>query len=74
MYNNKEKKTKDISIKIDSSRIRYTNKEIDINITIIEIKQEEDKINIGNYLEIEEEEMTEDECRKRSIYYITLSK
>ena len=46
MYNNKEKKTKDISIKIDSSRIRYTNKEIDINITIIEIKQEEDKINI----------------------------
>ena len=70
MYNNKEKKNKDISIKIDSSRRRYTNEEIDI--TIIEIKPEEDKIN--NYLEIEEEEMTEDECRKRSIYYITLSK
>ena len=66
MYNNKEKKNKDISINIDSSRIRYTNKEIDI--TIIEIKPEEDKIN--NYLEIEEEEMTENEYRKRSIYIL----
>jgi len=66
MYNNKEKKNKDISIKIDSSRIRYTNSEIDI--TIIEIKPEKDKIN--NYLEIEEEEMTEKEYRKRSIYIL----
>ena len=46
---------------MDDSRIRYTNSEIDI--TIIEIKPEEDKIN-SNYLEIEEE-MTENEYRKR---------
>ena len=41
-YNNIENKNEDISIKIDNSRIRYTNLEIDI--TIIEIKPEEDKI------------------------------
>ena len=67
MYNKKENRNKDILIKIDNSRIRYTNSEIDI--TIIEIKPEEDKIN-SNYLEIEEEEMTEKEYRKRSIYIL----
>ena len=49
MYNDIEKRNKDISIRINNSRRRYTNSEIDI--TIIEIKPEEDKIN--NYLEIE---------------------
>jgi V8-like Glu-specific endopeptidase len=67
MYDKKENGNKDISIKIDNLRIRYTNSEIDI--TIIEIKPEEDKIN-SNYLEIEEEEMTEKEYRKRSIYIL----
>ena len=67
MYNKKENRNKDILIKIDNSRIRYTNSEIDI--TIMEIKPEEDKIN-SNYLEIEEEEMTEKEYRKRSIYIL----
>jgi len=52
LYNNIEKKSEDISITIDNSRKRYTNSEIDI--TIIEIKPEEDKIK--NYLEIDEEE------------------
>jgi len=66
MYNNIEKRNKEISIKIDNSRRRYTNSEIDI--TIIEIKPKKDKIN--NYLEIEEEEMTEEQYRKRSIYIL----
>ena len=66
MYNNIEKRNKDISIKIDNSRKIYTNSEIDI--TIIEIKPEEDRIN--NYLEIEEEEMTEKQYRKSSIYIL----
>ena len=66
MYNNIEKRNKDISIKIDNSRKRYTNVEMDI--TIIEIKPEEDKIK--NYLEIDEEEMTEKEYRKKSIYIL----
>ena len=48
----------------------YTNSEIDI--TIIEIKPEEDKIN--NYLEIDEEEMTEKQYKKKINIYITLSK
>ena len=43
-YNSIKKKNEDISIKIDYSRIRYTNSKIDI--TIIEIKPEEDKINM----------------------------
>ena len=43
IYNNIENKNEDITIRIDDSRIRYTNSEIDI--TIIEIKPEEDKIN-----------------------------
>ena len=64
-YKNK-KENEDIIIRIDNSRIRYTNSEIDV--TIIEIKPEEDKIN--NYLEIEEEEMTENEYRKISIYIL----
>ena len=66
IYNNKEKKNEDISIKIDDSRIRYTNSEIDI--TIIEIKPEKDKIE--NYLEIDEEKMTEKQYRKSSIYIL----
>ena len=49
IYNNIENKDEDISIEIDDSRIRYTNSEKDIDITIIEIKPEEDKI--INYLE-----------------------
>ena len=43
MYNDKEKRNRDVSIKIDNLRKRYTNSKIDI--TIIEIKPEEDKIN-----------------------------
>ena len=69
-YNNIEKKNEDISIKIDYSRIRYTN--IKIDTTIIEIKPEEDKIN--NYLEIDEEELTENQYRKESIYILHYSK
>ena len=65
-YNNIEKKDEDISIEIDDSRIRYTN--IEIDITIVEIKPEEDKIN--NYLEINEEEMTENQYKKSSIYIL----
>ena len=68
IYNNIEKKDEDISIEIDDSRIRYTNSEKDIDITIIEIKPEVDKIN--NYLEIDEEEMTEKKYRKESIYIL----
>ena len=68
IYNNIEKKDEDISIKIDNSRKRYTNSEIEIDITIIEIKPEEDKIN--NYLEIDEDEMTEKQQRKKSIYIL----
>jgi len=67
-YNDIENKNEDISIKIDDSRIKYTNAEKDIDITIIEIKPKEDKIN--NYLEIDEEEMTENQYRKESIYVL----
>ena len=67
-YNDIEKKNEDISIEIDDSRIRYTNSEKDIDITIIEIKPEEDKIN--NYLEIDEEELTENQYRKESLYIL----
>jgi len=66
MYNNIEKRNKNISIKIDNSRKIYTNSEIDI--TIIEIKPEEDRI--SNYLEIEKELMTEQQYRKSSIYIL----
>jgi len=66
MYNNIEKRNKDISIRIDDSRKAYTNSEIDI--TIIEINPEKDKIN--NYLEIDEEELTENQYRKKSIYIL----
>ena len=66
MYNDKEKGNRDVSIKIDNLRKRYTNSKIDI--TIIEIKPEEDKINY--FLEIEEKEMTEKEYRKKSIYIL----
>jgi V8-like Glu-specific endopeptidase len=44
-----ETENKDISIKIDNSRIRYTNSEIDI--TIIEIKEAD---NINDYLELDD--------------------
>jgi len=67
-YNSIEKKNEDISIKIDDSRIRYSNSNKDIDITIIEIKPEEDGIN--NYLEIDEEELTENQYRKSSIYIL----
>ena len=66
MFNNIENRNKDISIKIDNLRKKYTNSEIDI--TIIEIKPEEDKI--INYLEIDEEELTENQYRKKSIYIL----
>ena len=66
IYNNIKNKNEDIIIRIDDSRIRYTNSEIDI--TIIEIKPEEDKIK--NYLEIDEEEMTEKQYRNSSIYIL----
>jgi len=66
MHNNEEKSNKDISIKIDSSRKRYTNPEIDI--TIIEIKPKID--NINNYLEIDKDKLTEKEFRKKSIYLL----
>ena len=66
IYNNIREENEDISIKIDDSRIRYTNSEIDI--TIIEIKPEKDKIE--NYLEIDEEKMTEKQYRKSSIYIL----
>jgi len=68
IYNNIEKKDEDISIKIDDSRIRYTNSEKDIDITIIEIKPVKDKIN--NYLEIDEQELTENQYIKSSIYIL----
>jgi len=67
-YNNIENKDEDISITIDDSRIRYTNSEKDIDITIIEIKPVKDKIN--NYLEIDEEELTENQYIKSSIYLL----
>ena len=67
IYNKIEKENEDISIKIDNSRIRYTNSKIDI--TINEIKPEEDKIKY--YLEIDEEEITENNIEKvQYIYYI----
>ena len=66
MNNSVEKENKDISIKMDNSRKRYTNSEIDI--TIIEIKPEED--NIENYLVIDENELIEKEYRKKSIYIL----
>ena len=66
MYNKEENSYKDFSIKIDNSRKRYTNSEIDI--TIIELKPEED--NIKYYLEIDEDKLTEKEYRKKSIYIL----
>ena len=65
--NNKYKK-----IKIDKERKKYTNEELDI--TFIEIKQNED--NIYNYLEIDEEDINEKkdnielEYRNKSIYIL----
>ena len=65
--NNKYKK-----IKIDKKRKKYTNEKLDI--TFIEIKQNED--NIYNYLEIDEEDINEKkdnielEYRNKSIYIL----
>ena len=67
MVNNKIKK-----IKIDNSRKIYTNPDEDIDITIIEIKPNEDGIN--NFLEIEKDDIYQDketielEYKKKSIY------
>ena len=48
LYNDKKIKT----IKLDSNRLKYTNEKLDI--TIIEIKENEDKLN-NNYLELNDD-------------------
>ena len=69
---NKEKKEEIKRIKIDNTRKKYTNKELDV--TIIEIKENKDKIN--NYMEIDKEEIEKDKdiieinYKWKSIYII----
>jgi len=50
LYINNDKKIK--TIKLDNNRLIYTNEKLDI--TIIEIKEDEDKLN-NNYLELDDE-------------------
>ena len=59
-------------IKIDNSRKRYINYDKNMNIAIIEIKPNKDKI--YNYLEIDENEISKNEknleIEHKNIYYI----
>ena len=52
MINNKVK-----NIDIDNSRAKYTNPDKNIDITIIEIKPNKDKIGLKNYLELDENDL-----------------
>ena len=59
-----------IKIKMDDSRMKYTNPDKEIDITIIEIKP---KDGIKNYLEIDDDansEILESEYRNKSIYIL----
>ena len=63
---------KAISIKLDNTRIKYTNKKLDI--TIIEIKINKDKIYENNFMEIDniekERKLIELEYKRKSIYIL----
>ena len=60
-------------ILIDKSRIRFTKKDNDIDVTIIEIKENDD---IKNYLELEENDLIQEsqnlelEYREKSVYIL----
>ena len=68
-YNKAKNRNIEIEIIMDESRKRYTykNDKEGIDITIIEIKPNKDKIN--NYLDIDIE-ILELECEKKSIYLL----
>ena len=63
-------------IKIDNSRKKYTNPDKNIDITIIEIKPNEDGIGIDNFLELDEKNINKDkknievEYKMKSIYIL----
>ena len=63
-------------IKIDNSRKKYTNSDNNIDITIIEIKQNKDGIEIYNYLTLDENDINKNEeninCeyKNKSIYIL----
>ena len=63
ILNNEEKE-----IKMDKSRKKYFSLELDI--TIIEIKPDKDKININNFIEIDEEEILENNYKNKLIYML----
>ena len=69
MYNKEENKNMKKEIIMDESRKRYTfiNDKEGVDITIIEIRPNQD--NINNYLEIEDE-ILELECNRESIYIL----
>jgi len=69
MYSKEKKKEEAKEIKIDNSRKRFTikNDEEGIDVTIIEIKPNTDKIN--NFLEIDNK-ILELDCNKKSIYIL----
>ena len=72
IINNKKPNT----IEIDNSRVKFTNPDKSIDITIIEIKPKKDGIGINNYLELDEndinknEENIELEYPNKSIYIL----
>ena len=69
IYNKEKKKEEEKKLRIDNSRKKFTIKkeEEGIDITIIEIKPNTDKINI--FLDIDEE-ILEIDCKRKSIYIL----
>jgi len=69
MYSKEKKEEEQKEIRIDNSRKKFTikNEEEGIDITIIEIKPNTDKIN--NFLEIDNK-ILELDCKKKSIYIL----
>ena len=65
IYDNKKKKNKEINIKINKGREKYTNEEL--NVTLIEIKPDLDKIELDKCLELDEN-LNENIIKNKSIY------
>lgn len=73
IYDKREKKEKNVQIEIDSSRKTYTNPDKDVDVTFIEIKEED---NINEFLDIDKEflksdkKIIEKKFRDKSIYIL----
>ena len=72
MNKEKDEKVKQIEIEIDNKRKKYTNKDLDV--TIIEIKENKDGIN--KYMEIDKEDIKKDkeiiekDYKRKSVYIL----